>query len=166
MASVVFQEIRESKSLAYSAYAYYMNAAKADKHNYVMAYVGTQANKLGQAVDAMMELMNDMPQGESQFQNAKNTVLKNIATQRYTKAQIFNYWLSLKEKGLDYDINKDIYNQVEKMQMTDLVNYFNKYVKGKTFNVGLLGKKENLDWEAVKKMGKVKELSLEDLFGY
>ncbi|MDM1495658.1 insulinase family protein [Myroides odoratimimus] len=166
MASVVFQEIRESKSLAYSAYAYYMNAAKADKHNYVMAYVGTQANKLPQAVEAMMELMNAMPQGESQFQNAKNTVLKNIATQRYTKAQIFSYWLSLKEKGIDYDINKDIYSQVQNMQMTDLVNYFDKYVKGKTFNVGLLGKKENLDWEAVKKMGKVKELSLEDLFGY
>ncbi|MCC9042261.1 insulinase family protein [Myroides sp. M-43] len=166
MASVVFQEIRESKSLAYSAYAYYMNATKADKYNYVMAYVGTQANKLPQAVEAMMELMNDMPQGESQFQNAKSTVLKSIATQRYTKAQIFNYWLSLKQKGIDYDINKDIYNQVEKMQMSDLVNYFDKYVKGKTFNVGLLGKKENLDWEAVKKMGKVKELSLEDLFGY
>lgn len=166
MASVVFQEIRESKSLAYSAYAYYLNAPKADKYNYVLAYVGTQANKLPQAVEAMMELMNDMPQGESQFQNAKNTVLKNIATQRYTKAQIFTYWLSLKEKGIDYDMNKDIYSQVEKMQMTDLVNYFNQYVKGKTFNVGLLGKKENLDWEAVKKMGKVKELSLEDLFGY
>ncbi|WP_158209684.1 insulinase family protein [Myroides phaeus] len=166
MASVVFQEIRESKSLAYSAYAYYMNAGKADKHNYVMAYVGTQANKLPQAVDAMMELMNDMPQAENQFENAKNSVLKSIATQRYTKAQIFYYWLSLQEKGIDYDINKDIFGQVEKMSMTDLVDFFNKYVKGKSFNVGLLGKKENLDWEAVKKMGNVKELSLEDLFGY
>lgn len=166
MASVVFQEIRESKSLAYSAYAYYINASKADKYNYVMAYVGTQANKLPQAVDAMMELMNDMPQAENQFENAKRSVLKSIATQRYTKAQIFSYWLSLQEKGIDYDINKDIYAEVENMKMTDLVNFFNKHIKGKKYNFGLLGKKDNLDWEAVKKLGDIKELTLEDLFGY
>lgn len=166
MASVVFQEIRESKSLAYSAYAAYANAAKADKYNYVMAYVGTQANKLPQAVDAMMELMNNMPETQSQFDNAKSSSLKSIASQRYTKAQIFYYWLSLQERGINYDINKDIYAQTEQMQMTDLVNFFNSHVKGKTFNVGLIGKKENLDWEAVKKFGKIKELSLEDLFGY
>ncbi len=166
MASVVFQEIRESKSLAYSAYAYYANAGKSDKYNYVMAYVGTQANKLPQAVDAMMELMNDMPQTESQFENAKNSALKSIATQRYRKAQIFYYWLSLQERGINYDINKDIFTQTQHMKMTDLVNFFNQHVKGKTFNVGLLGKKENLDWEAVKKFGPIKELNLEDLFGY
>lgn len=166
MASVVFQEIRESKSLAYSAYAYYANAGKLDKYNYVMAYVGTQANKLPQAVDAMMELMNDMPQTQNQFENAKNSALKNIATQRYTKAQIFYYWLSLQERGINYDISKDIYTQTQKMQMSDLVSFFNQHVKGKTFNVGLLGKKENLDWEAVKKFGTIKELTLEDLFGY
>ena len=166
MASVVFQEIRESKSLAYSAYAYYANAGKLDKYNYVMAYVGTQANKLPQAVDAMMDLMNDMPQAQNQFENAKNSALKNIATQRYTKAQIFYYWLSLQERGINYDINKDIYEKTQNMQMSDLVNFFNQHVKGKTFNVGLLGKKENLDWEAVKKFGTIKELTLEDLFGY
>lgn len=166
MASVVFQEIRESKSLAYSAYAFYSNAAKKDRYNYVAAYVGTQANKLPQAVDAMMELMNDMPKAESQFANAKESALKSMATERYTKASIFYYWLSLKEKGIDYDINKDIYAQTKTMTMDDLTNFFDTHIKGKSFNVGLLGKKENLDWEAVQKFGEIKELSLEDLFGY
>ena len=166
MASVVFQEIRESKSLAYSAYAYYLNAAKAGKYNYVSAYVGTQANKLDQAVDAMMELMNNMPEAGNQFENAKVSVLKSIGSQRYVKAQIFYYWLSLQEQGIDYDINKDIYDQVQKMSITDLVDFFNKHIKGKAYNVGLIGKKDNLDWEAVKKIGPIKELTLEDLFGY
>ena len=166
MGSIVFQDIRESKSLAYSAYAAYVNAGKADKYNYVIAYVGTQANKLPQAVDAMMDLMNNMPQAESQFENAKSTALKNIATQRYRKAQIFYYWLALQERGINYDINRDIYTQTQQMQMADLVSFFNKHVKGKTFNIGLLGKKENLDWDAVKKFGPIKELNLEDLFGY
>ena len=166
MASVVFQEIRESKSLAYSAYASYSNASKLGNHNYVIAYVGTQANKLPQAVDAMMELMNNMPASQNQFDNAKNSSLKNIATLRYTKAQIFYYWLNLKKRGIDYDINKDIYAQTQNMQLQDLVNFFDKHVKGKTYNVGLMGKKEELDWQSVQKLGKVIEVSLEDLFGY
>lgn len=166
LSSIVFQEIRESKSLAYSAYSYYADASKKDKYNYVVAYVGTQANKLPQAVDAMMELMNDMPQAENQFQNAKASALKRLSTKRYSKSDIFFYWLTLQEKGFNYDINKDLYPQTQKMEMKDLAGFFNKHVKGKKFNVGLIGKKDNLDWEAVKKFGNIKELTLEELFGY
>lgn len=166
LSSIVFQEIRESKSLAYSAYSVYANSDRHDKYNYVIAYVGTQANKLPQAVDALKELMNDMPKAENQFNNSKNAALKKIATRRYTKSGIFFYQLDLKDRGIDYDINKDIYSATEKMTMKDLENFFNSHIKGKHFNVGLIGKKDNLDWEAVQSMGDVKELTLEELFGY
>jgi len=166
LSSIVFQEIRESKSLAYSAYSVYSNSDRHDKYNYVVAYVGTQANKLPQAVDALKELMNDMPKAENQFNNSKNAALKKIATRRYTKSGIFFYQLDLKDRGIDYDINRDIYSATEKMTMRDLENFFNSHIKGKHFNVGLIGKKENLDWEAVQSMGDVKELTLEELFGY
>ncbi len=77
LSSIVFQEIRESKSLAYSAWSNYSTARKKDDANYVMAYIGTQANKMPQAVDAMMDLMNDMPEAEEQFNAAKEATLKN-----------------------------------------------------------------------------------------
>lgn len=166
LSSIVFQEIRESKSLAYSAYTYYANSSKADKYNYVYAYIGTQANKLPEAVSALRDLMTTMPKAENQFQNSRIAALKQIATQRYTKTSIFFYWLSLQDRGIQYDINKDIYEQTSKMTMTDLEKFFNQHIKGKEFNIGLIGKKENLDWTAVQKMGEIKEVSLEELFGY
>lgn len=166
LSSIVFQEIRESKSLAYSAYCFYSNAGQIGKYNYVNAYVGTQANKLPQAVEAMKELMTNMPKAENQFLNSRNAALKQIATQRYTKAGIFFYWLNLQDKAIDYDINKDIYTKTKTMTIGDLENFFTQHIKGKEFNVGLIGKKENLDWEAVQKFGEVQELSLEELFGY
>ncbi|WP_461755020.1 hypothetical protein [Myroides sp. LJL115] len=98
--------------------------------------------------------------------HSQNSSLKNIGTLRYTKAQIFYYWLSLKKRGIDYDINKDIYTQTKDMQLQDLVNFFDNHVKAKTYNVGLMGKKEELDWQSVQKLGKVIEVSLEELFGY
>lgn len=166
LSSIVFQEIREKNSLAYSAYANYSNASQKDKYNYLLAYVGTQANKLHIAVDAMMELMNDMPKAQNQFDSSKEAALKRIATQRYTKSSVFFYWLNLQDRGIDYDINRDIYEQTQKITLNDLETFFNQRVKGKTFNVGLIGKKENLDWEIVKKMGDIQELTLEELFGY
>ena len=89
LSSIVFQEIRESKSLAYSAFASYSNAGKMGDSNYTYAYVGTQANKLTQAVDAMLELMNEMPEAQEQFESAKEATLKKIASQRITKSNIF-----------------------------------------------------------------------------
>ena len=166
LSSIVFQEIRESKSLAYSARANYSNAAKKDKYNYVSANIGTQANKLPQAVDAMGELMNNMPKAQNQFDNSKKAALKQIATKRYNKANIFFYWLALQDRGLDYDVNKDIYNQTSTLTLDELDNFFNTHIKGQKFNVGLIGKKDNLDWNAVNKLGDVQELTLEELFNY
>ena len=166
LSSIVFQEIRESKSLAYSARSNYSNAGKKGNYNYVSASIGTQANKLPQAVEAMTELMNNMPKAQNQFENSKQAALKQIATKRYTKAQIFFYWLALQDRGLNYDINKDIYNQTSTLTMDKLDQFFNTHIKGQKFNVGLIGKKETLDWQAVEKLGEVKELTLEDLFNY
>lgn len=166
LSSIVFQEIRESKSLAYSARSAYSNASKKNDYNYVRANIGTQANKLPQAVDAMLELMNDMPKAENQFENSKQAALKQIATKRYTKSNVFFYWLSLQDRGINYDINKDIYNQTSTLTIDKLDQFFQKHIKGQKFNVGLIGKKESLDWEAVNKLGEVKELTLEDLFNY
>lgn len=166
LSSIVFQEIREKNSLAYSAYSAYSNSSQKDKYNYLLAYVGTQADKLNLAVEEMMKLMNDMPKAQNQFDSSREAALKRIATQRYTKSSVFFYWQNLQDRGIDYDINRDIYAQTQKMTLNDLESFFNQRVKGKTFNVGLIGKKENLDWDIVKKMGDVKELTLEELFGY
>ncbi|WP_313383917.1 M16 family metallopeptidase [Chishuiella sp.] len=166
LSSIVFQEIRESKSLAYSARSSYSNANKKDLYNYVRASIGTQANKLPQAVEAMNELMNNMPKAPNQFENSKQAALKQIATKRYTKSNIFFYWLSLQDRGLNYDINKDIYAQTSTLTLDQLNNFFNKHIKGQKYNVGLVGDKSNLDWPSVQKLGEVKELTLEDLFNY
>ena len=166
LSSIVFQEIRESKSLAYSARSSYSNAGKKDLYNYVRANIGTQANKLPQAVEAMNELMNNMPKAPNQFENSKVAALKQIATKRYTKANVFFYWLALQDRGLNYDINKDIYAQTSTLTLDQLNDFFNKHIKGQKYNVGLIGNKTNLDWNAVQKLGEVKELTLEELFNY
>ncbi len=166
LSSIVFQEIRESKSLAYSAFASYSTASKKENPNYVMAYVGTQANKLEQAVDAMMELMNNMPEAEKQFNAAKESTLKKLAAQRITKSNIFWNYERLQKLGIDNDNRKEMYETIKNMTMKDLKAFFDKNVKGESYNVMVIGNKKDLNVKSLQKLGKIKELDVDYLFNY
>jgi predicted Zn-dependent peptidase len=166
LSSIVFQEIRESKSLAYSAYSSYRNASKKENANYVMAYMGTQANKMPQAIDAMMELMTEMPEAEKQFEAAKEAALKKIAAQRITKSSIFWSFERLKKLGVDNDHREAMYNAIQKMTMPDLKNFFNENIKGEKYNIMVIGNKKDVDMNSLSKLGKVQEMDIDYLFNY
>lgn len=166
LSSIVFQEIRESKSLAYSARALYGIANDKNLSDYMQVSIGTQANKLPQAVDAISALLSDMPKIEKQFNNAKESSLKQIASSRIIKTNIFFNQLNLKKLGFDYDIRKDTYKNIQNLTLEATNDFFNKEVKTKKYNTAIIGKKESLDFEALKKLGTIEEVSLEEIFNY
>lgn len=166
LSSIVFQEIRESKSLAYSAYVSYAANGELNHPDYVTTYIGTQANKLPQAVNAMDELMADLPQIPAQFDNAKNAALKQISAGRVNRTNIYFNLLNLRKLGIDYDLRKDINEEIQKLTLADLTDFYNSKMKPMKYNTAIIGKKENLDMAALNKMGEFQEVSLEEIFGY
>jgi len=166
LSSIVFQEIRESKALAYSAYAYYASPSEADEHHYVRGYIGTQVNKLEDATNALLDLMSTLPRAEKQFEQAKISALKQIETTRRTGSSILWGYESAQKLGIDYDMNEKIYPEIQKMDFDGLQAFFDANIKGRTYNYMVIGKKTEIDFEALKKLGPVEELSLETLFGY
>lgn len=166
LSSIVFQEIRESKALAYSAYAFYGSPRKKDKSHYFQAYVGTQVDKLKDAIPAMQEIIEDMPISDVQVENAKQSILKKIETERINKTRI--YWNSRtnKDRGYNRDLRQDVYNAVKKATKEDLIAFQQKYVKGRNYTFLVLGNKESVDMDYLKTIGSVEELSLEEIFGY
>lgn len=166
LSSIVFQEIRESKSLAYSAYCFFRNASEKDKFNYTQAYLGTQINKIHEAVDALQNLMKKLPKSDAQFDNAKSTVLKNLASERTTKENIFWNYDNLKAKGIDYDVKKEIYEKVQTITFDEMNQFFNQNINKKDYNYSILSNLKSLDKKALENLGTIKEVSLEELFGY
>lgn len=166
LSSIVFQEIRESKSLAYSASAGYQSASDKNKDDLVYAYIGTQANKLPEAVDAMLHLLNNMPTAEHQFLEAKEATLKRIASRRITKSNIFWNYQNLLKRGIDYDIREDMYKEIQQMTLEDVNNFFNDNVKGQSYSVSVIGNKNDLDLKALSKLGQVHEMDIDYLFNY
>ncbi len=166
LSSIVFQEIRESKSLAYSAYSAFSQPRKKEEPSYLVAYMGTQANKLPQAIDAMMSLLNNMPEAQQQFDAAKEATLKKIAAQRITKANIFWKHESLKDLGITKDNREEVYKAIEAMTISDFAQFFDKMIKGSEYSVVVIGNKDELDMESLSKLGEVKEMDIDYLFNY
>ena len=166
LSSIVFQEIRESKALAYSAYAAYTTPRKLDQPHYIRAYVGTQVDKLTDAKIAIMELMNNMPEVEGQFQDSKMAALKKIETSRTKRSSLFWKYLSAKEMGRNYDLNEEIYPQIKKLELADLKAFFDKKIANKKYTYLVIGNKKLVKMDVLKEMGEVHELTLEEIFGY
>lgn len=166
MGSIVFQELRESKALAYSAYASYTSPNRPDRFHYIFSYIGTQNDKLPEALKGMTSLINDMPESEKSFQMAKEAVIAQIRTSRTTKSNIMFSYIYAEKMGLNYDLNKDIFAQVPTMTFADLKKFQEGHLKNKNFTILVLGKKKDLDITTLEKYGKIQYLKLEDIFGY
>ncbi|OWY23334.1 insulinase family protein [Sphingobacteriales bacterium UPWRP_1] len=166
LSSIVFQEIRESRALAYAASSYFSSPAKPDKSHYSRAFMAVQADKMKDAIDAMRQLLNDMPKAEKQFTGACASVQKQIETERTTKTDIFFSYLRAKDRGLDYDLNKDVYEKAKTLTLTDMEQFFTNHVKGKQYVFLVMGDKNKLNMDYLKSLGEFKELTLEEIFGY
>ena len=166
MSSIVFQTIRESKALAYSSYAYFSTPSKKEMPNMIGAYVGTQADKLDSAISAMNALLTSMPQSELLFSASKASIKSGIEAERIQKqAIVFNY-LGMKRLGIDHDLRKDVYEKINTISLQDVQSFHGEYFKNKNFNLYILGSEKRISKPQLKKYGKVKTLSLKEIFGY
>lgn len=166
MSSIVFQTIRESKALAYSTFSSFVTPPRNGEPYFVQAYVGTQADKLGDAIAGMNDLLNNIPKSENLFANSKASIKNKIDTERIIRTAIlFNYENAVRH-GLQVDQRREVYEALDKLSFNDVVEFHKKYVSGKQFNLLVLGSKEKLDMKVLSQFGEVIELSLQDLFGY
>ena len=166
MSAIVFQELREAKGLAYSAFAFYTTPSRPDRSHYMYSFIGTQNDKLREAMDGMTNLLNDMPLSETSFHAAKESIIERINTERVTRASVLFNYETARRMGRDYDIRQVIYNEVPGLSFEDILAFQQQYVKGQKYAILVLGKKDELDMETLQSYGPVRFLTLEEVFGY
>ena len=166
MNAIVFQEMREKRSLAYSASSYYTNSGRKNGYFYNSANIITQNDKLFDALDAYEELFNDMPEAEANFKLAQDALLAGTRTARTTKFGIISTYLQCEKMGWKEPLRKQNFEAYQKMKMADLVNFQKQYIKGQKKAYLILGKESEIDFNRLAKFGKVKKLTLDQIFGY
>jgi predicted Zn-dependent peptidase len=166
MSGVVFQDIRESKALAYSTFATYTVPVKKEDPFGVVGYVGCQSDKMKESIEAMQSLLSNLPKSDKMLDQAKLAITNNISTTRITKTGIlFNYLNALK-KGSTYDVRKLSYDQVPKMDFNTINKFFVSDIANKNFKLCVVANEKKADMKELENYGAVTKLSLKDLFGY
>jgi predicted Zn-dependent peptidase len=166
LSSIMFQEVREKMALAYAVNSSFGVPQNKEEAHYITSYIGTQVDKLEIAINKMRDLMTTMVEVPKQFDGAKQSLQKNIESDWITGEGIFGVIDRAERRGIDYDIRKDIYKSLKTLSLSDLRNFFNENIKTKQPSYAVIGNKENVDFKVLKQLGEVKELELEDVFGY
>ena len=166
MNGIVFQEMREARGLAYNAYAYYYSPSWKDRKEFYMTHIITQNDKMVDCITHFNEILNEMPASETAFQIAKDAVTKRLASQRTTKMSIFYDYLSSQRLGLDKSLNQIIYENIDKLTLQDIVDFEKTTMASKPCRYIILGDEKELDMKVLEKIGPVKRLTTEEVFGY
>lgn len=165
MNSIVFQEMRESRSLCYSAWADLSEPGYKDQPYTVSAGIGTQVDKLGDALDAFRLIINDMPLSEAAFNIARTNLETVLRTRRVKGFGLLNAYIDALDHGIDYDINAAIYKALPTMTLSDITGIQQRLVKGSTFNYSVVADPAEVDMELLRGLGPVKTLTKEEIFG-
>jgi predicted Zn-dependent peptidase len=166
MSSVVFQELREAKALAYSVFSIYRTPKKKLDHNFIFSYIGTQADKLPEALEGISGLLENLPESPELFASARNGILQKIASERLTKTEVLFNYEEAARLGHDHDYREDIYRQTALMGFSDIEAFHRSHMKGRNHVLLVLGKLDSLDMETLGRYGKIQELPLDEIFGY
>ena len=166
MNTVVFQEMREARALAYSAGAYLNPPSYTDDTYSFYARIGSQNDKLQTAVEAFDEIINNMPESQKSFDIAKSSLEGTLRTSRTTGMSVLNSYLSSQQLGLKEPVDKYVFEKLGDITLEDLSKTQQKWVKDRTYVYGILGDASGLDLNFLKTLGPVQQVTLEDIFGY
>jgi predicted Zn-dependent peptidase len=166
MSSVVFQEMREAKALAYSVFSVYRLPKEKSHHSYLFSYIGTQADKLPEALEGFEGLMRKLPESPELFASAKAGIQQKIRTERLTRSEILFAREEASRLGLDHDIRREIFEKTASMNFQDIERFHSSKFGNRKQVMLVLGKKGELDLETLRKHGDITFLTLEQIFGY
>ena len=166
MNTIVFQELRESRGLAYSAMAQYTSLPRPKHSENYITYIVSQNDKMMDCINVFNSILDTIPQSQSAFDIAKQSAMKSLQTARTTKFSVLNAYYNAKKHGFDFDLSERIYKALPSVTLQDIVDFEQKNMVRKPYKYIILGDPKELDMESLKKIGPVHLLTTEEIFGY
>jgi predicted Zn-dependent peptidase len=73
-----------------------------------------------------------------------------------------------KDMGIDthFERNKFTFEQVEKMNLADIQKFFDSHIRPAQYSIILVGKRDKIDFNYLKKTADIQDIGLTELFGY
>ncbi len=162
MSSIVFQEIREFRSLGYAAYAYYQTPTLSNQKGHLSSYLGTQNDKVLEGTEALHQLIKEMPIKPERMDVIRRGLIQSIHTQNPSFRNLSSTVSRWRFIGYTKDPRQEQMEIFEQMKFDDITNTYQKFVKNKPIIITISGDFKIIDRKALEKYGQVIEVKLDD----
>jgi predicted Zn-dependent peptidase len=164
MSSVVFQELREARALAYTAGARYSQGSRLNAENIMLGSIGTQTDKTVDALGAFIDLIDNMPQSSERFETSVESLMNRYRTSKISFREVIGAVRSWERLGIDGDPRRDRYQELQTASLDDLLSFQQEHVKDRPKLISIVGDLSIIDEEELEQFGTVKEIQIDDLF--
>ena len=164
MSSVVFQELREARALAYSAQAQYAQGGRLGSENLMLGVISSQNDKTVDAIGAFLDLFDNMPVSENRFQEAKSSLISRYRTSTVGFRQVIGTVRSWERLGLDGDPRAQRFAELQSATLQDMVDFQQQDIANKPKLISIVGDLSRIDADALAEFGHVTQLQVDDLF--
>lgn len=166
MNAIVFQEIREARALAYSAWAMLNEGRTKDDPYYYTAFIASQNDKMQSAIEVFDQIIENMPESPAAFELAKQQLISSLETQRKIKESVLWAYVDAQEMGVDFDRDRAVYEKVKNLTLDNVKQFQQEWIKDRNYTYVVLGDKNDIDVAFLRTLGPVQEVSQEAIFGY
>lgn len=161
---LVLQEIREYRSLAYSAGAKFEMPDYKDDNGIFYGFVGTQCDKTLDALEIFDSLIKNMPEKPERMNMIKNYLINSAITKRGGFRSIpwkDRYWPHL---GYKADPILQKVEAYKNLSFDDIVKFYQEKIKNKKVVIALVGDAEQISMDGLKKYGELQIKEWDDVF--
>ena len=166
MSSVIFQEVREARALAYSAGGGHSTSARKGDETQAWAFVGCQADKTPEAVELMLKLFRDFPSSPKRFEETAKAVEEGYRTNVIEYNAVPSALMDWEDEGLTGgDPRPERFERALKYALPDLET-FGKRFPNTPMTVWILGDRDHVGLDQLKTLGDFEQKELDALFPY
>jgi predicted Zn-dependent peptidase len=164
MSGIVFQELREARALAYAVGASYTPGSRVGDQNMMWGRIGCQADKTPEAVEAFINLIDNLPQSPERFKETRQSILNRYRTAKIGFRDVIGAVRSWELLGVEVDPRKWRFEQIQKSDMDVMLQFHQEHIQNRFKLISIVGDRNKMDMERLAKVGKVIEVGLKDIF--
>lgn len=163
---LILQEIREYRSLAYTAGGRFTKPILASKPILFTSFVGCQADKTNESIDVMLNILNKMPEYPARIPAFKNYITSSLTTSYPNQRDLTETVELLKLKGFNKDPKLNEYESIKDLSFEKMLAYYEANLKSKPLLITIYGDKSKIDLLKLKSLGEIIELKEKDIATY
>lgn len=165
MSALVFQEIRESRGLAYSAYSSYSAGRRPVDDSSLTGFMSTQADKTPEAVRTFLGLLRSDEIQPERLATAKAMVDQEFRSTRIDPRWVNRWVVGWDERGESEDPRPWEWKTMQGIEVADLSAFAKDFAEAPVI-IAVVGDRSRVGLDELAELGKVIEVKPERLFSY